>query len=62
MSEVGYGSKKVSIQVYRKMKIKMLEREFMIPLKPEEKNHINELETEAAIDRYARTILQKYWN
>ena len=60
MSEIGYGTKKVSIKTYRKMKIKMLKKDFMIPLKKEEENRINELETEAAVDRYARTLLLKY--
>ena len=61
MDNIGYGTKNVSIKTYRKQKIKMLEKEFMLSLTPEEKNHINELETEAAIDRYARTIIKKHW-
>jgi hypothetical protein len=39
----------------------MLEREFMLPLKKDEKQHMMELKNEAEIDRYARTILQKRW-
>ena len=62
MNETGYGAKTMSIKTYRKMKIKMLERDFKIPLNKEEKDHINALETEAAIDRYARTILLNHWN
>ena len=62
MSEIGYGTKSMNIKAYRKMKIKMLKKDFMIPLKKEEEDHINELETEAAIDRYARTILLNHWN
>ena len=62
MSEIGYGSKKMSIKAYRKMKIKMLEKDFMVPLTNAEKNHINGLETEAAIDRYARTLLRNHLN
>lgn len=62
MSEIGYGTKSMSIKAYRKMKIKMLEKDFMVTLKKEEKDRINELETEAAIDRYARTILLTRWN
>ena len=50
------------IDEYRTAKIKMLEKEFMIPLKKDEKQHMLTLQTEAAIDRYARTIIQKRWN
>ena len=52
----------LGIKAYRIAKIKLLEKEFMIPLKADEKDHINSLQTEAAIDRYARTILQSRWN
>lgn len=52
----------MSISRYRKAKIKMLEKEFLIPLKADEKDHINSLQTEAAIDRYVRTILQSRWD
>lgn len=62
MSEIGYGTKGMSITSYRKYKIKILEKDFKIALKKEEKDRINELETEAAIDRYARTILLNHWN
>lgn len=50
------------IKAYRTAKMKMLEKEFMIPLKPEEKEHFETLQTEAAIDRYARTIISSRWN
>lgn len=62
MSEIGYGTKTVSVKTYRKQKIKMLEKDFMLKLSSEEKAHINELETIAAIDRYARTILKNHWD
>ena len=61
MSEIGYGSKNMSITEYRRMKTRILKREFMIPLTKSEEEHINELETEYAIDRYARTLILKYW-
>lgn len=61
MRNVGYGTKGTNIKTYRRQKIKMLEKEFMLTLTTEEKNHFNELETEAAIDRYARTLLSKHW-
>lgn len=62
MNETGYGARTMSIKTYRKMKIKMLEKEFCIPLTSDEKKHFEALETEAAIDRYARTILLNRWN
>ena len=52
----------MSLNAYRKAKIKMLEQEFMIPLKAEEKSHMDTLQTEGAIDRYARTIISSRWN
>ena len=52
----------MSLNAYRNAKIKMLEQEFMIPLKTEEKAHMDTLQTEAAIDRYARTIISSRWN
>lgn len=54
--------RKMSIKTYRKAKIKMLEKDFKVPLSKEEKDHFNTLETEAAIDRYARTILHSRWD
>lgn len=63
MTPVGnINNMQMSIPAYRKAKIKMLEKEFMIPLKDDEKDHINSLQTEAAIDRYARIILQSRWD
>lgn len=52
----------MELKAYRAAKIKMMEMEFMIPLTKEEKEHMMTLQTEAAIDRYARTILQRRWN
>ena len=63
MTPVGnINNMQMSIADYRKAKIKMLEREFMIPLKEDEREHFATLQTEIAIDRYARTILQRRWN
>lgn len=54
--------REMTIPQYRKMKIKLLEKEFMVPVTKEEKNHLNTLETEPAIDRYCRTLLKNFWN
>jgi hypothetical protein len=63
MTPVGnINNMQMSLKSYRKAKIKMLEKEFMIPLKPEEKEHFETLQTEVAIDRYSRTIISSRWN
>ncbi len=54
--------KQMTIPQYRKAKLKLLEKEFMVHLTQEEKNHLNTLETEPAIDRYFRTLLKKFLN
>ena len=51
-----------TLDEYRILKMQMLEQEFMVPLKPAEKQHMMELKSEAEIDRFARTILQKRWD
>lgn len=61
MRNIGYGTKGTNIKNYRVQKIKMLEKEFMLKLTPEEKSHFSTLETEGAIDRYARTLLKQHW-
>lgn len=60
MSEVGYASKTVSLPTYKKEKIKMIEKDFMIKLTQEEKNNINEQINEIGVDRCSRTILMRY--
>jgi hypothetical protein len=52
----------MDLKEYRAAKIKMMETEFMIPLNKEEKDHMMTLQTEAAIDRYARSIVLKRWD
>lgn len=51
----------MSIKAYRKMKIKMLERDFCIPLTDEEKARANTLTTYAALDQFALGILNNRW-
>lgn len=59
---VGDITVKMSFNDYKKNKIKMLEREFMMPLTDEEREHMNSLVNAAEVDRYARTIILKRWN
>lgn len=47
---------------YIKEKIRMLENDFYITLTAEEKAHFHNLESDYAVDRYARDILlKKLW-
>jgi len=55
-------TKKTNIKTYRKQKIRMLEKEFMVTLTPEEKEHFEILDNEIALDRYARSILKERWD
>lgn len=60
MQDIGYVTRPLTIKDYRKMKIKMLKKEFCFPLTKEECDHINNLETEIAIDNYCRVLYNKY--
>lgn len=60
MKDVGYVTKPMPIKDYRKLKIKMLKKEFCFNLTQEECDHFNTLETEPAIDRYCRSLYNKY--
>ena len=42
---------------YKEDKIEILERDFLIRLDEFEKEHLNSLESEYAVDRYARTLI-----
>ena len=53
--------KNVSVNTYRKLKLKLLRKEFQIDVTPEEENHLNELQSEIAIDNYCRKIINNHW-
>ena len=53
--------RKMSLKAYRKMKLKMLERDFCIKLTDEEKAHAATLTTETAIDQFCISILNNRW-
>ena len=46
-----------TLKRYKADKIKMLERDFAIRLKPEEKEYINNLPSEIRVDAYARQLI-----
>lgn len=53
--------RKMSIKQYRKMRLKMLTRDFCIKLEDEEVAHANTLTTESQIDQFYIGILNKNW-
>ena len=48
--------KKMSLESYKKAKIRMLKKEFCIQLTEEQEEHINSLQSEIAIDNYVRGL------
>ena len=61
MTTVDFIKKDIPIDLYRKMKMKMLRKEFGVIATDAEKAHMNTLKTEIAIDRYFHTILDNHW-
>ena len=53
--------RKMSLKQYRKMKLRMLQRDFCLPLTDEDRDHAQTLTTETAIDQFCVTMLNKYW-
>ena len=52
--------RKVSLKTYKKTKVKMLQKDFLLKLSEGEIAHLNALENENDVDRYARSLLNKY--
>ena len=48
--------KEMTIEEYRKEKLRMLQADFFIRLTEEEINHMNSLEREIDVDHYAHTL------
>ena len=46
-----------SLNTYKNQKMKMLARDFAIPLKPEQIDHMNALKNEIQVDQYARQLI-----
>lgn len=61
MTTVDFMKKNISVDEHRKMKMKMLRKEFGIIATQKEIEHMNTLKTEIAIDRYFHTILDNHW-
>lgn len=62
MKIIRHGSNGMSVDAYRKYKMRMLNRDFCIGLTEEEVEHFNSLQTEDTIDRYFRTLLNDRWD
>lgn len=57
-----FNERKMSLKEYRKMKLKMLKRDFCIKLTDEEIAHANTLTTEVQLDQFCLGILNKRWD
>ena len=56
-----YNQRKMSLKEYRKMKLKMLTRDFRVKLTDEDIAHANTLTTEAQIDQFFISMLNNRW-
>ena len=54
--------KTTSLKAYKKMKLKMLERDLCVHPEPEEIEHLNSLQSEVAVDQCVFSLLDKHWN
>ena len=54
-----YYSSDVPLDKYKADKLKMLKRDFLVELTDEEIEHLNGLETEVQVDRYARLCINE---
>lgn len=53
--------RQMSFKTYKKYKLRMLQRDFCLPLKPDELAYYETLTTETQIDTFCVTMLNKYW-
>lgn len=52
-----YEKKGIPLEDYKKDKIKILKRDFLVELTEEQVAHLNSLESEIQVDRYARLCM-----
>lgn len=52
----------MSFKAYKKMKLKMLKRDFCILITEEELAHVETLTTEIQIDQFCLAVLERRWN
>ena len=53
--------RKMSFKTYKKMKLKMLQRDFCVQLTDAELAHYNTLKTEIQVDKFCVTVLNDRW-
>ena len=51
----------MSLSEYKANKIQILERDFLLKLKPDEKMHLLSLDNDIQVDQYAISLLNKSW-
>ena len=51
----------MSFKTYKKMKLRMLRRDFCIKLTDEDLEHYDTLDTETKVDQFCVTILNREW-
>lgn len=55
-------SRDINLSTYKKLKMKMLENDFLLTITTEERDKINEMESEFAVDRFCRKIILAHLN
>lgn len=53
---------KMSLPAYKKWKMKILKRDFLVDLTAEDIERINGMKSETEIDRYARACIEKRYH
>ena len=56
------GERGKTLKSYKKWKLRILKKEFLIKVSQEEEEELNSLKTEIAVDRYARKLLDNAWD
>ena len=51
------GKRDVSLDSYKRQKIKILKRQFCVRMTDEQEEYLNSLKSEIAIDNYARSLM-----
>lgn len=54
--------RQMSFKQYKKYKLRMLKKDFCLPLTETELTQYETLTTETQIDQFCVTMLNKYWN
>ena len=51
------GKRDVSLDSYKRHKIRMLKRQFYVRMTDEQEEYLNSLQSEIAVDNYARSLM-----